>query len=157
MKIFIPLIIVVALIVMFLYVKISDVRGKSKINGVSDEVYEQLVQHYFYTTTFMEMFLDKKEGGDKVSAQWIEEHELYEEAEAYAKENHFHALEVFPNPLLIMYTKHPDDYNETEQIYIEKIKGFVRASQMFHVEDYEVLKQELKKDLHIKDADNPFD
>src|SRR5690625_1636188 len=83
MKIFLPLIII-AVLAIILYVKLNDSPKKSTVDGVSDEVYEQLVQFYFFTTTFMDFYLE-----DELSEteEWMEGHELYEQAEEYAKED----------------------------------------------------------------------
>lgn len=80
------------------------------VDGVSDEVYKELVQFYFFTVTMMDDFVDSSNADDaKLDTTWIVEHELYKEAEAYAKSNEdvVHPQEVFPNPLLFTYSKRP--------------------------------------------------
>lgn len=149
--------IIVAVLAIVLYLRMNDTLEKSKVDGVSDEVYEQLVHFYFYTTTFMEILLDSHERDEKVDPSWIEEHELYEQAEAYAKSNDVRAQEVFPNPLFIEYFRNPDAYNKTEQEYIEKMYEFIETFQRVNVDEHEVLKKELKNELNIKDSYSPFD
>jgi hypothetical protein len=153
MKIFLPLIII-AVLAIILYVKLNDSPKKSTVDGVSDEVYEQLVQFYFFTTTFMDFYLE-----DELSEteEWMEGHELYEQAEEYAKDHDVpHVMSVYPNPLFEKYRKNPDNYSETEQEYIEKMIAYLRTFQRLDMEEHEVLKKELKEELQIKDSYNPF-
>ena len=105
----------------------------------------------------MDIFLDSHERDEKVDTGWIEEHEFYEQAEAYAKSNDVFAQEVFPNPLFVEYFRNPDTYNEKEQDYIEKMYEFIKTFQRVDVDEHEVLKKELKNELRIKDSYNPFE
>lgn len=87
-----------------------------KVDGMSDEVHEQLVQHYFFITKNYEMY----EKGD-VDSFWYRNHEFYKQAEEYAeKHGVLHAELFFPNPLIYDYSENPDAYNELEQQYIKK-------------------------------------
>lgn len=159
-KMLISIIIMLAILVIFVYIKTNDTPKKSKVDGISDEVYEQLVQFYFYTITFMEMMLEQQAGDGNLDPDWMEDHEkLYEQAEEYAN-NHAdipNAKQVFPNPLYEEYRVNSDAYSEKEQEYIEKMDEFINSFQRVNVEEYEVLKQDLKEELHIKDSYNPFD
>ncbi len=158
MKIVVPIAIIIAAMAIFLYMKMNDGPSKSQVADVSDEVYEELVQWYFYTVTFMEEFVKYYEDGTKVDVLWFEDHELYKVAEEYA-DAHDHilrAIEVFPNPLILNYFRQPDQYTNTEQKYIKKMYDFINAFQRINVEEYETLKEELKKELHIKNSYNPF-
>jgi len=154
-KILIPLIIILATLAVFFYIKMGDTPKKSKVDGVSDEVYEQLVQFYFYTIKYMELIED-----GNLDSEWMKDNEdLYEQAEKYA-ENHEDVTSlhhVFPNPLYQEYSINPDAYSEKEKEYIERMSEFTRAFQRIDVEEYEVLKKEVKEELHIKDSYNPFD
>lgn len=156
----ISLIIIITSLAIFIYIKMADTPEKSKVEGVSDEVYEQLVQFYFYTITFMEMMLEQQAGEGKIDPDWMEDHKkLYEQAEEYAN-NHEdvpNAKQVFPNPLYEEYRVNSDTYSEKEQEYIEKMYEFINTFQRVNVEEYEVLKQDLQEELHIKDSYNPFD
>lgn len=159
MKLLIPLILIVAAIAIFFYMKMNDDPSKSQVDGVSDEVYEQLVQWYFYTTIFMGEFMDAQEHESKVDTWWFEDHELYKEAEEYADahEDVSRPVDVFPNPILLRYFQQPEDYNDTEQQYIESMYEFYKTFQRMNYKEYERLKGKVKEDLHIKDSYNPFD
>lgn len=154
----IPSIILIVLLVVFIYIPSNDGLKKTKVDGVSDAVYEQMVQHYFYTVTFMELFTEREPGDTKIDAQWMHDHELFQEAEDYAEEydDIISPTEVFPNPLLVEYHKKTESYSETEQQYIEKIIKFLVTMQRVDVEEYQILKKELKEDLNIRDSDNLF-
>lgn len=154
-KLLIPIVVIfVAPFAMFFYVKSVDAPDKSQVDGMSDEVYEELVQFYFMVTRVMDTYIDES----TVEFEWIEDQDLYEEAEAY-KEKHdvTHVTEVFPNPLLYEYNNDKEAYSDIEQAYIEKMVDYLDTLQRVEVEEYRVLKKELKNDLDIKDSYNPFD
>src|SRR5690625_3083658 len=83
MKIFLPLIII-AVLAIILYVYMNDSSYKSTVDGFSDEVYEQHGQFYFFTTTFLDFYLE-----DELSEtdKRMKGHELYEQEEEYAKDH----------------------------------------------------------------------
>lgn len=104
----------------------NDTYHKSKVEGISDEVYEQLVQFYFYTVTIMEVVTDKNVREGKSDKSWIKEHELYEEAEKYAEENDTYDMQVFPNSVILEYLTKPETFSEIEQKYLEKMLRFMK-------------------------------
>ena len=145
--------IAVALIIYFFLLKDDGTIGQSRVEGISDEVYEQLIEFYFFTTTSMDRYL--AEGS--YDLEWIENHELYPRAEAYAKEHGLpDAMYVFPNPLFDTYPKNPATYSEIEQNYITKMINFHQSFQRNEVKMYEDFEVQLKEELNIKDSDNPF-
>lgn len=135
----------------------KDSPDKSPIDGVSDEVYEQLVQHYFFAKKMMEVL--KGEAGEQYTKgnSWIKEHELYEAAEEYAEEHSYYTMSVFPNPLLMEHAGNHEQFSETEQIYIEKVLEFINASSRADMEEYERLKVKVKEELDIKDSYDIFE
>jgi len=154
-KMLIPFIIILASLAIFFYIKTDDTPDKSKVDGVSDEVYEQLVQFYFYTIKYMELLED-----GNLDSEWMKDNEdLYEQAEKYAEshEDVPSLHHVFPNPLYQEYSINPDAYSEKEKEYIERMYEFISTFQRVDVEEYEVLKKEVKEEMHIKDSYNPFD
>ncbi|MBP1971421.1 hypothetical protein J2Z83_003560 [Virgibacillus natechei] len=136
----------------------SNTADKSDVDGVSDEVYEQLVQQYFFTWTTTEILLDDDFDGKKTDNSWIIEHELFEDAEQYAKEHdESHPFSFFPNPLLYEALGKKDSFTETEQKYIEKMEEFYEsASRLNDMDEYKALQRDLKDSLNIKDSYNPF-
>lgn len=134
----------------------SDSPDKSPIDDMSDEVYEQIVQHYFFAKTQLEMLLGELGDDIKMDSDWITEHELFEDAQQYAEKDNLHPVSVFPNPLPVEYIEDPSQYTETEQTYIEKLLDFMDASSRAEMEEFERLKKELKDELEIKDSYNIF-
>lgn len=136
----------------------EDAQVTSKIDGVSDEVYEQLQEFYFYTTTFTDMLIDNADQDEKSDMKFHEDHELYEEALEYVESSDegVYVMNVFPNPLLYEHHENPDNYTEEEEKYIDRITAYVEASSRMNLEDYTTLKEELKEELHIDEADNMF-
>lgn len=138
----------------------NDTVSTSPIDDVSDEVYEQLVQHYFFWSTQTDILLGDVEPkeGKKGSPDWFQEHELMEEAEEYVEEHDDidNVLDVFPNPLMLEYAEDPDAFTETEQSYLDKMIEFFQAASRVS-DDYEKLKEEWKDDLEIENSDNIFD
>lgn len=152
LKIVIPFV-VVALGV-FIYFNINDLPNKSKVEGMSDDVYEQLVEHYFFAISLKEA---SKE--EQPNFSWIEEHAKYEDAMAYfeASKEPITPLDAFPNPLFIEYDKNQSAYNEVESAYIKRVKDL---SSYFVREDEDIFEKyqtELKEEMHIKESYNPFD
>lgn len=134
----------------------EDTAEKSNVDGVSDDVYEQLVQHYFNAQLTMDLITGETSDELKKDENLYKDHELYAAAEKYARENGTHPMNIFPNPLIAEYKKDPDQFNETEQAYIEKMNDFITAINRVEHEKYERLKERLKEDLKIKDAYNIF-
>lgn len=129
--------------------------SKSTVDGISDDVYEQIVQHYFARKTEVEMITGDDE--ELKEGTWIKEHELYEEAVEYAEDReNMQPRHVFPNTLLLDYSKNPDQYSKTESTYIEKLLDFTRAAQTLKMEEYEKIQQELVEELDIKESYNMF-
>lgn len=130
----------------------------SKIDDVSDEVYKQLLEHYFYLTTFTDMLIDNANSDEKSDMSWHEEHELYEEAIGYvdAHDEDIYLMNVFPNPLLYEHNENPDNYTEEETKYIEMITDYMDASNRMNLKDYTKLKAQLKDDLQVDESDNMF-
>lgn len=130
----------------------------SKLEGVSDEVYKQLLEHYFYLTTFTDMLIDNANSDEKSDMSWHEEHELYEEAVEYVEshDEDIYLMNVFPNPLLYEHTENPDNYTEEETNYIEMITDYMDGSDRMNFEDYTKLKAQLKEDLQVDESDNMF-
>ncbi|WP_373895125.1 hypothetical protein [Virgibacillus sp. CBA3643] len=157
---FISLFLAAALVLLTLSSCANNTADKSDVDEVSDEVYEQLVQQYFFTWTTTEILLDDDFDGQKTDNSWIIENELFEDAEQYAKEHdEVNPLSVFPNPLLYEYEVlgKKDSFTETEQKYIEKIEEFSEsASRLNDMDEYEALQRDLKNSLNIKDSYNPF-
>lgn len=156
-RFFIPMFIVISAIFLITMTACSSgVKETSPIDGVSDEVYKQLTEMYFYYAGSTDIVLGDAEPGAEGN-EWFTEHDLMDEAEEYAEEHDIEdALQVFPNPLFFEYMDDPDAFSETEQSYIEKMDEFYQeASQMS--DKYEELKEEWKDDLEVKDSDNIFD
>ena len=130
---------------------------RSPVKGVSKEVYEQLVEHYSFLPTQIGIILGEVEAKEE-RANWYKNHDLMDKAFAYTKEHNDieHELWVFPNPIMYEYKENPDDFNDTEQSYLEKMEDFMKAVSYVD-EDYGQLKEELKKELKISDEDNIFD
>lgn len=148
----------ISFITMFICVACAkDTPDKSPIDDMSDEVYEQIVQHYFFAKTQLEMLMGELGDDIKKDMSWITEHELYEETEKYAKENDVYHLSAFPNTLHIEYREDPSQFTETEQTYIEKMFDFMNATSRADMESFERLKEEIKEELEIKDSYNMFD
>lgn len=63
-KIFIPTIIIVVTLAIFLYFRVIDDPSKSQVDGVTDEVYEQLVEWYFFTKISIDKLLSGEDGYD---------------------------------------------------------------------------------------------
>lgn len=149
------------LIIGLIVIGFSACSGKtndaSPIDGVSDEVYKQLVQDYFFWSTQTAIILGDVEM-EKEGSKWFTEHELMDDAMTYAEEHEKidNANSVFPNPLMYEYQEDPDSYSETEQSYIEKMIEFIDAANRATA-DYESLKEALKDGLEIDDSDNIFD
>lgn len=118
----------------------EDTAEKSNIDGDSDEVYEQLVQHYFNARLNIDLIRDEVNDEIKKDESLYTDHELYEAAEKYAEENGTHPMNVFPNPLMTEYHKDPDQFNETEQTYIESMNEFLQAINRNETDKYEILK-----------------
>lgn len=158
-KLWILLIALVVAFAIFMYVKKDDSPSKSPIEGVSDEVYEQIVQFYFYIDTTMDAFKKYEETGESIDPQWYEDHELYKEAVAYTEKHEDVKIpsQVFPNPLFYEYGVDPEQFSETEQKYFEQLMELLEFMQHFTSEGYDSLRDELKEELQIKDAYNPFD
>lgn len=135
----------------------ADTAKKSNIDGVSDEVYEQLVQHYFNALLTIDLLKGDVSDEVKKDDSIYTDHELYEAVEKYAEENDTHPMNVFPNPILTEYNKDPNQFNETEQGYIEDMHEFVEAINRLDNEKYETLKEQIKEDLKIKDSYNIFE
>lgn len=150
-----------SLIIGMILIVFSACSGKtddaSPIDGVSDEVYEQLVQNYFFWSTGTDILLGNIEPEEEGS-KWYSEHKLMDDAVQYAEEHEEidNAISVFPNPLLYEYLEDPDAYSEKEQSYMEKMLEFIEAANRV-TEDYESLKETMKDDLEIDDSDNIFD
>lgn len=146
------------IIVMFVCIACAkDTPEKSTVDGVSDEVYEQLIQHYFIAKMNFEVITGEASEEIRRDSSWMTDHELYDEAEIYAEENDMHPLDAFPNPLYLEYTDDPGQFTETEQKYIEKMLEFMQASSRVKNDEYESLKEQLIEDLEIKDSYNMFD
>lgn len=130
----------------------------SKVDGVSDEVYKQLLEFYFYLTTFTDMLIDNIDRDEKSDMDWHTDHELYEEAIEYveAQDEDIYLLNVFPNPLLYEYHQAPENFTENEAKYIDMIAKYMEASNRMNIEDYTKLKAELKVELQIDEQDNMF-
>lgn len=137
---------------------IEDAPITSKIDGVSDEVYKQLLEFYFYLTTFTDMLIDNLDNDEKIDMSWHEDHELYEEAIEYveSQDADIYLMNVFPNPLLYEHHENPDNYTEEEVKYIDMIAAYLDASSRLNLEDYTKLKADLKEELQIDEADNMF-
>jgi len=150
-----------SLIIGMILIVFSACSGKtddaSPIDGVSDEVYEQLVQNYFFWSTGTDILLGDVEPEEEGS-KWYTEHELMDDAVNYVEEHDEidNAISVFPNPLIYKYQEDPDSYSETEQSYMEKMLEFIEAANRV-AENYGNLKEALKDDLEIDDSDNIFD
>src|SRR5699024_895201 len=93
----------------------------SRIDGISDEVYEYILEDYFLLLTDYRANVEEQEELiDCADDMW--EH-AYEEAKKY-EENHDDIDQPFstiPNRLLYDYHKNPDQFNNTEKQYIERI------------------------------------
>lgn len=136
----------------------EDAPITSKIDGVSDEVYKQLLEFYFYFTTFTDMLIDNVDNDEKSDMGWHEDHELYEEAIEYIESHDadIYLMNVFPNSLLYEHHENPDNYTEEEAKYIDMIAAYMEASSRMNLENYTKLKAHLKEDLQIDEADNMF-
>lgn len=136
----------------------EDAPITSKIDGVSDEVYKQLLEFYFYLTTFTDMLIDNVDSEEKSDLSWHKDHELYEEAIEYVEshDEDIYLLNVFPNPLLYEHHENPDNFTEEEAKYIDMIAAYMEASNRMNLKDYTKLKADLKEELQIDEADNMF-
>lgn len=130
----------------------------SKVDGISDEVYKQLLEFYFYLTTFTDMLIDNIDRDEKSDMDWHKDHELYEKAIEYveAQDEDIYLLNVFPNPLLYEHHENPDNFTEEEAKYIDMIAAYMEASNRMNLKDYTKLKADLKEELQIDEADNMF-
>lgn len=135
----------------------KDSPDKSTVDGVSDEVYEQLVQQYFTAKLSYKIITGEVGGKYKEDSSWVTDHELYDEAEEYADAHDIHPFDAFPNPLFTEYRSNPDQFTEEEQVYIEKVNEFYEASSRVDPEEYDRLQEELVDELDIKDSYNIFD
>ncbi len=135
----------------------KDTPTKSPIDGMSDDVYEQIVQHYFRVKTEYEILNGEIESQAAKDPDWMKSHELYDDVEKYAKENELHPQNVFPNPIHIEYKENPEQFSETEQKYIEKLLAYWEAFNHLDFDEYERLQAALKEELEIKDSYNMFD
>lgn len=156
MKRLIPLALILAAIAIFFYLKGNDGPSQSQVDGVSDEVYEELIQWYFFVKISMEYIVDSDL---QTAVTWYEDHALYETAEKYATEqgDGFLPIDFFPNRLLWEHMKHQDQFSKNEQTYIQKMNQFVNALSGQDVETYDKLQNELKESLKIKESYNPFE
>src|SRR5699024_9503581 len=96
------LIVIVVGVGLFLIIK-SSMQDKSRVDGVSDEVYTQLVEMVFMMETMQKFHTRYEETSEPIDKDWMEKQEmLYEEAEDYVEaHDDLHLPEqVFPNPLL---------------------------------------------------------
>lgn len=155
------LIVIVVGVGLFLIIK-SSMQDKSRVDGVSDEVYTQLVEMVFMMETMQKFHTRYEETGEPIDKDWMEKQEmLYEEAEDYveAHDDLHLPVQVFPNPLLYEYYNDPDAFSETEQLYIDKIDDWLHEMQrsFWSEEVYAEEQKKLREDLRIKDSDNPFD
>lgn len=146
------------LLAVFVVACSDDGISKSKVDGVSDEVYEQLLEQYFYLTTFTDMLIDNTESDEKSDMNWVKEHELYDEAIEYAEaqDDDIYPPSVFPNALLYEHHENPEDFSKEEVNYIEKMLDYMEASNRMELESYTKLKEELKDELKINEKDNMF-
>ena len=131
---------------------------QSRVDGVSDEVYKQLVQQYFYMITLTGVLTGEIQSEELTDRDWYAELDLFKEAEEYAEKNDdiTMPMQVFPNPLLYEYRENPESYTDEEQTYIETMLEFKDAQSRLDLSEYEPLKKQLKEDLKIEDADNMF-
>jgi hypothetical protein len=148
---------IVLLVVVYMYIFDWNNPHKSKVKGVSDKVYYQLVEQYFYNKTLMDIYEDRKEV-DSIT-EWMKSLDQFEEAEKFAERNDrvYSPFEVFPNPLIFDYFTNEEFYTDKEVELIEKIMDVTLAMQRFKKEEYSSLMKELKTELRIKESYNMFD
>ncbi len=161
LKIWLIVLIVVVVGVGLFFLMKNYKQDTSRIDGVSDEVYTQMVEMFFMIETMQEFHTRYEETGEPIDDDWMKEQDMYEEVEDYVEDHDdLHMpTQVFPNPLLYEYYNDPEDFSETEQAYIEKIDDLLEAMQasFWSEEIYEEEGKQLKEELQIKESDNPFD
>ncbi|MBB6453723.1 hypothetical protein HNQ94_002172 [Salirhabdus euzebyi] len=138
------------------YTIFIDSPRNSQVKGVSDKVYYQLVEQYFYLETQMDMFTNDGSGD---IFEWMEAQKQFKDAEKYAENSDRvqHAYQVFPNPLFYEYHENQDSYSSKEIEMINKVSAMFRSINFFNYEKYEEQSKELEKDLRIKDSYYPFE
>lgn len=142
--------------------------GKSPIDDVSDEVYKDLVEWYFFYETERAVLEGKYSSGKEQmeASEWYMDTPQYEEAVEKAKDYKRMLPEfIFPNDLFIK----REELTETEDQflvkmdklrYLMKIYDWNEEEERYRIvetEEFEEILAGLKKDLEIKDSYNMFE
>jgi len=138
----------------------KDDLGKTRVDDISDEVYEELVEWYFFYETQKIVTLEL----DLDSIEWYKDTPQYEQAAKNAENYKARPEHIFPNDLYLR----GDDYTETENYYMKKLREFDLSMRVYdwdesgeklvllNEEEYEELRDEIKEGLKIKDSDDMF-
>lgn len=129
---------------------------QSRVDDVSDDVYKDLVEIYYYADLQKRFFID-----EEVSSECFKKtnDELLERAEAYVEEHEEldHANNAFPNPLLWKHHQDPDVFTNKEQDLIEQANEVMKVTAQLNRKKMHATLGTLKDDLKIEDTDEtPF-
>ncbi|MBB6453722.1 putative CopG family antitoxin [Salirhabdus euzebyi] len=155
-KKFVSLIVAGLFALFLIYFFLIDTPHNSKVKGVSDEVYYELVEQYFYLERQMDML---ENGGLEAFIDWMKSQEQYKEAEEVAEKEDIvvNPGEVFPNTLLLEFMKNRESFSSKETELVGKIQDMYRLVMRRETEEYKMMSEELKEEMQIKDSYNPFD